>query len=275
MKKLRQLSRLISLIMAMMLLVSCTGIDVRALKANQNTPDAVPIDSLDDKSSKPASFAPSMIYLESDASKELYTRYDSGAVIGFDYSVSALDADECRVTCEGESITLLSPSQHSIGPTGSYRLEFRAPQNGAGEIVLTFTAIKNGNASGVEEKAHLYWRSCALGAFVSTAEPVPELVMAKAQYDANEITSGDYYTIVNNQHFQVDMELMNMLSRISSDKAEYSGYAAPYVEAVHNSIFHIESKAEVPAISDTLKKIEDELGVDLNEEDTASSSLVG
>ena len=66
-----------------------------------------------------------------------------------------------------------------------------------------------------------------------------------------------------------------MLSRVSSDKAEFSGYAAPYVEAVHNSIFHIESKAEVPAISDTLKKIEDELGVDLNEEDTASSSLVG
>ena len=62
-----------------------------------------------------------------------------------------------------------------------------------------------------------------------------------------------------------------MLSQISSDKAEYSGYAAPYVEAVHNSVFGIESKFKVPVISDILKKIENELGIDLNEEDTGSS----
>ncbi len=273
MKKLSPLFRLFSLILVVMLLVACTGIDTRSLKATQITTDAAPVDSLDDQNSKPASLAPSSIYLESDAFEELWTRYDAGTVIGFDYSVSALHADECRVTCEGESIMLLSPSRHSIDPTGSYRLEFRAPQKGAGEIVLTFTAIKNGNVSGVEEHAHLYWNSCDLGIFVSTAKPVPELVMAKAQYDANEITSGDYYDIVNGQHFQIDMELMNMLSQVSSDKIEYSGYAAPYVEAVHNSIFGIKSKAAVPPISDTLKKMEDELGIALNTEDTGRSSV--
>ena len=273
MKKLSPLFRLFSLILAMMLLVTCTGIDTLSLKATKTTTDAALMDSLDDQDSKPVSLAPSSIYLESDAFEELYTRYDAGAAIGFDYSVSAPDADECRVTCEGESITLLSPSQQSITSIGNYRLEFCAPQNGAGEIVLTCMAIKNGNASGEEAHAYLYWSSCDLGVFVSTAEPVPELAMAKAQYDANEITSGDYYTIVNSQHFQVDIELMNMLSQVSSDKIEYSGYAAPYVEAVHNSIFGIKSKAAVPAVSDTFKKMEEETGIDLNAEDTETPSL--
>lgn len=273
MKKFMQLFRLSSLIVAMMLLVSCTGIDVCLLETDQNTPDAIPVDFLDEKNSKQASYCSSMMNIESDASEELYTQYDAGAVIGFDYTVhSALDADECRIACEGESITLLSPPEQSIDPSGSYRLEFTTPQNGAGKIIVTFAAFKNGNALGEEVHAYLFWSSCDLGVFVSAAEPVPGLVMAKAQYDAGEITSWDYWNIVDSQHFQVDIGLMNMLSRVASDKIEYSGYAAPYVEAVHNSIFNIELKAPVPDISETLEKIEDDLGIDLNEEDTRGSS---
>ncbi len=252
------------MIMAMMLLAACTDIDVHPLNANLNTPVAAPSDSLDDQNSDPANLAPSMIYLTSGTSEELYTRYDAGAVIGFDYTVHGiLDADAYQIICEGESITLLSPS-NSIDQTGDYRLEFRAPQNGAGKIVLTLMAKKDGKVSGGEVHSYVFWSSCDLGVYVSAAEPVPELVMAKAQYDANEITSLAYYDIVRGQHFEVDWELMNMLSRVSSDKLEYSAYAAPYVEAVHNSIFRIESNAEVPAVSDTLKKMEDELGIDLS-----------
>jgi len=153
MNKFRQLVTIFSLMMAAMLMVSCTGIGARSLGTDQNTPDAIPVDYLNEQSNEPASCAASVINIETDASDELYTQYEAGSSIAFDYSVqSTLDADECAIICEGEGITLL------------------------------------------------------------------------------------------------------------------------YVEAVHNSIFGIESTAEVPDISETLIKIEDELGTDLNEDAGSSSA---
>jgi hypothetical protein len=95
---------------------------------------------------------------------------------------------------------------------------------------------------------------------------VPELMMAKAQYDAGEITSLAYYKIIHNQHFTVDLKLLGMLQKTASDNQKISPYAAPYVEAIHNSIFDIKSDAKIPTVDETLQKIKDDLGIDFTGE---------
>lgn len=205
----------------------------------------------------------SPLYLESDAPHKYYFRYDAGTVININYTVqSVYNADEYGITCSGEGITLLSPVEYKAGKNGSYALKFTAPESGEGKITLALAAPGGGTEQNVN--TYLYWCSCDLGVFLSESSvSLPELGMAKTQYDAKEITSGDYYNVVRSQHFEVDMDLMNMLGRVCSDKIQYSGYAAPYVEAIHNSIFGIKSDKKVPDINETIKKIEADLGVKL------------
>lgn len=108
---------------------------------------------------------------------------------------------------------------------------------------------------------------------MSGYEPVPELMTAKAQYDAGEITSLNYYNIIRNQHFIANLELLSMLKRIASENVKISAYAAPYVEAVHNNIFDIKSDIKIPTVSETLQKIKNDLGIDFSGESARKTKL--
>ncbi len=265
MNKFRLLSKISALIMVMMLLLSCTGMDINFLEANNKTSDAPANDLSSNQNTEPASYCSHWLCLISDAPDENVFEYGAGETIRINYTIySPFDADEYRITCSGENITLLSPAEYSTADQAdSYALEFLAPECGNGKITLKLTAYSNGEILGWASSA-IYCSSSDLGIYLSqNSGSAPKLLMAKARFDANQITSYDYWHLVFNQHFVVDYDLINMLAMVASDKIEYSFYAAPYVEAIHNSLFGIESDAKVPDISDTLEKISEDLGIDL------------
>ena len=226
--------------------------------------DSVVLSNADDEASftesmMSAQYSDSPLSLRWDDPIDLCTRYDVETVIRFSYTVNSIfDADEYSITCEGESIKLLSPAKCSNKNYDSYKLEFLTPVIGTGKITLTLTAFKDGKMLVDEVHTYLFWSSCDLGIYVSGSEPVPELMMAKAQYDAGEITSLAYYKILRNQYFVIDLELLGMLQRTASDNPKISVYAAPYVEAIHNSIFNIQSDAKIPTVDETLRKIKND-----------------
>lgn len=190
------------------------------------------------------------LYLISDTPGQFVSRYDAGAVISLNYTVrSVLHADEYRITCSGENITLLSSAECIAKEGDGYRLDFHVPENGEGKITLTITPFSSGEMPYGEAHSYLYWSSCDLGVFLSEyMETYPKLAMAKAQFDAHEITSADYYHIAKELPFQMDIGLMNAFGQVASGKSEHSCYAAPYIEAVNNHIFGISAGIDVPDV---------------------------
>lgn len=198
-----------------------------------------------------------------DAPDGLVYRFDAGEEVTVKYTIRDwFRAD--RITCSAENLTLLSPAEFDCvdGQTGNYEFRFKAPEkgNGKGKIVITVYFRYSNDETVQEHTSPLYCSFCDRGLFISTYQQAfTDLAMAKAQFDAKEITSYDYYKVVQAQCFGIDIDLTNSLAAVCSDKIEYSHYAAPYIEAIHNKIFNIKSFNIVPNVSDTIKRIQNDL----------------